>query len=73
MDSSDSEVQKVSGFLKFSGRGEGMLHFGRCWGGLEILKIIYCWNQTAEDQSENFVLDYSQYKISKWPSCIVTF
>lgn len=42
MDSSNSEAEKVSGLVKFSGRGEGILHFGICvGGGLGILKTTY--------------------------------
>ena len=33
MDSSNSEAEKVSGLVKFSGRDEGILHLGMCVGG----------------------------------------
>lgn len=33
MDSSNSEAEKVSGLIKFSGRGKGILHLGMCVGG----------------------------------------
>lgn len=35
--------RRCQGLSKFSGRGEGILHFGMCvGGGLEILKTTYC-------------------------------
>ena len=40
-----SEAEKVSGIVKVSGRREGILLLGMgVGGGLEILKITYCWN-----------------------------
>lgn len=39
------EVEKVLGIVKVFGRREGILFLGMgVGGGLEILKIIYCWN-----------------------------
>ena len=41
MDSLNPEAEVVSGLVKVSGRGEGILLFGmHVGGGLEILKII---------------------------------